>query len=70
VTFLQFLISSRGGQWDYLPQAPKNPAMPLYITGFEEEKSRVVASRPGTWKKLKWMGLKFIQGKSSLRNQQ
>jgi hypothetical protein len=62
---LKFVISSRGGQCDYLPQAPKHLAMPLYITGFVEEKSRVVTSRPGTWKRLKWMGLKFIQGNNS-----
>jgi hypothetical protein len=48
----------------------KNLAMPLYITGFEEEKSRVVTSKPETWKTLKCMELKFIQGNTSLRNQQ
>jgi hypothetical protein len=48
----------------------KNLALPLYITGFEEEMSRVVSCKPGTWKTLKRMGLKFIQVNSSLRNQQ
>jgi len=48
----------------------KNLAMPLYVTGFEEEMGRVVNSKLETWKTLKRMGLKFIQGNSSIRNEQ
>jgi hypothetical protein len=48
----------------------KNLAMPLYITVFEEEMSRVINCKPGTWKTLKRMGLKFLQGNSLLRNKQ
>ena len=45
-------------------------AMSLYVIGFEEEMSRVVNSKLETWKTLKRMGLKYIQGNSSIRNKQ
>jgi hypothetical protein len=48
----------------------KNLAMPLCVTGFEEETSKVVNSKLETWKTLKRMGLKFVQGNSSIRNEQ
>jgi len=44
--------------------------MSLYVIGFEEEMSRVVNSKLETWKTLKRMGLKYIQGNSSIRNKQ